>query len=293
VIVSHFIHLVAKFDVRRSDKDHYTLACVTRVDFVGTQKKIRFHFAKSSTCRDEWIEFGSDRIAPMNTKSRERIAISTKKSKKRKGGVEINNYLEKDRSIIVKNTGKNLFASTNGCDLASADGILAKVDVVKAKKMKRNEPNPSVAYCLSHNLEGATESLVDINQVGKKFDVAASDGISLEGKKVVTKILKLKDYTPPNFDAMPVCKNETVLTLKSENRGKEFKRKSVKSVFDDAKPNNIEKTKKNRSKCVQKSASVLDSKQVPTNVLSQSEGESTSESQKNYINASSISIGGK
>lgn len=59
----------ARFDVRRSDRLHYSVAIVTKVEFSETTKRIKFHFAKTSTCRDEWVEFGSDRIAPLGTKS--------------------------------------------------------------------------------------------------------------------------------------------------------------------------------------------------------------------------------
>jgi mbt repeat len=60
--------LLARFDVQRSDKDKYSIATVTKVDFSGSVKRIMFHFAKTSSDRDEWIEFGSPRIAPVYSK---------------------------------------------------------------------------------------------------------------------------------------------------------------------------------------------------------------------------------
>lgn len=60
--------MIARFDVRRSDKVNFTVAAVTKVDFSGTIKRIMFHFAKTSSDRDEWIELGSPRIAPRYSK---------------------------------------------------------------------------------------------------------------------------------------------------------------------------------------------------------------------------------
>jgi hypothetical protein len=54
-----------RFDVKRSDRDAFSVATVTKVDFSGTTKRIMFHFAKTSSDRDEWVEFGSSRIAPL------------------------------------------------------------------------------------------------------------------------------------------------------------------------------------------------------------------------------------
>jgi hypothetical protein len=58
----------ARFDVQRSDKVNYSSATVIKKDFSGSVKRIMFHFAKTSSDRDEWIEFKSPRIAPLYTK---------------------------------------------------------------------------------------------------------------------------------------------------------------------------------------------------------------------------------
>jgi mbt repeat len=58
----------ARFDVQRSDKKNYSVATVVKVDFSGAVKRIMFHFAKTSSDRDEWVEFGSPRIAPLYSK---------------------------------------------------------------------------------------------------------------------------------------------------------------------------------------------------------------------------------
>jgi hypothetical protein len=43
-----------------------------KVDFSGSVKRIMFHYAKTSSDRDEWVEFGSSRIAPLYTKVRKK-----------------------------------------------------------------------------------------------------------------------------------------------------------------------------------------------------------------------------
>lgn len=57
-----------RFDVQRSKKNKFTVATVKLVDFSGSVKRILFHFAKTSSERDEWVEFGSPRIAPLYSK---------------------------------------------------------------------------------------------------------------------------------------------------------------------------------------------------------------------------------
>jgi hypothetical protein len=53
--------------VKRTGAKKFTVGTVGKVDFSGLQKRILFHFSKTSTDRDEWIAFGSDRIAPLYT----------------------------------------------------------------------------------------------------------------------------------------------------------------------------------------------------------------------------------
>jgi hypothetical protein len=54
--------------VKRSDKDVFSVASVVKVDFSGSVKRIMFHFAKTSSDRDEWVEFESPRIALLYSK---------------------------------------------------------------------------------------------------------------------------------------------------------------------------------------------------------------------------------
>jgi hypothetical protein len=67
--------MIARFDVLRSDKKRFSLATVTKVDFSGSLKRIMFHFAKTASHMDEWVPFGSSRIAPLYSK-----VLKTKKA---------------------------------------------------------------------------------------------------------------------------------------------------------------------------------------------------------------------
>lgn len=54
--------------MQRSDKKGFSIATVIEMDFSDSSKRVKFHFAKTSSDRDEWVEFGSSRIAPLFTK---------------------------------------------------------------------------------------------------------------------------------------------------------------------------------------------------------------------------------
>jgi hypothetical protein len=50
----------------RSQRSKYCVGVVVDYDVIG--KRVKFHFPKTKSTRDEWIEVGSSRIAPLNTK---------------------------------------------------------------------------------------------------------------------------------------------------------------------------------------------------------------------------------
>ena len=52
------------FDVQREGKVGYHEAQVAELDFESSVKRVKFHFWRLSSDRDEWIEVGSPRIAP-------------------------------------------------------------------------------------------------------------------------------------------------------------------------------------------------------------------------------------
>jgi hypothetical protein len=66
--LSHDSFLPARFDVKRSARDKFTVGTVVKTDLSGKVKRIKFHFRKTHADADEWIEFGSSRIAPLFSK---------------------------------------------------------------------------------------------------------------------------------------------------------------------------------------------------------------------------------
>lgn len=63
--------LAAKFDVLRQLKDSskWSVAQVVKVDFHGQIQRVMFHYLKTSSDCDEWVEFGSDRVQPLYSKT--------------------------------------------------------------------------------------------------------------------------------------------------------------------------------------------------------------------------------
>jgi hypothetical protein len=54
--------------VIRTGKQYFSTGIVMNKDFSSSVKRVLFHFPKTQTKYDEWIEIGSSRIAPLNTK---------------------------------------------------------------------------------------------------------------------------------------------------------------------------------------------------------------------------------
>lgn len=72
----------ARFDVLRSGKDYFSTGEVVNVDYSGSVKRVLFHFPKTKALYDEWLEIGSPRIAPLNTKQDPNNKGSASKKKK-------------------------------------------------------------------------------------------------------------------------------------------------------------------------------------------------------------------
>jgi hypothetical protein len=60
---------LARFEVMRTGKSKYCVGVVKNVNIVGRTTMLLFHFPKTHVKFDEWIELGSSRICPVNTKS--------------------------------------------------------------------------------------------------------------------------------------------------------------------------------------------------------------------------------
>jgi hypothetical protein len=119
-------HDTARFDVQRSDKSIFSIATVVKVDFSGSVKRIMFHYAKTSSDRDEWVEFGSSRIAPLFTKvPKKRVHSETKLSPK-KEAMNMNKKRPKSASHTVVNGGSESESSPDKkqkCEESKITGI--------------------------------------------------------------------------------------------------------------------------------------------------------------------------
>jgi hypothetical protein len=67
-LIPVFAYTAARFDVIRTGKHNFSTGIVMNKDFSSSVKRVLFHFPKTKTKYDEWVEIGSSRIAPLNTK---------------------------------------------------------------------------------------------------------------------------------------------------------------------------------------------------------------------------------
>ena len=67
-LIRLYAHTTARFDVLRTGKNYFSTGIVMDKDFSSSTKRVLFHFPKTKTKYDEWIEIGSSRISPFNTK---------------------------------------------------------------------------------------------------------------------------------------------------------------------------------------------------------------------------------
>lgn len=119
----------ARFDVRRSDTDNYSIATVTKVDSSAPVRRIMFHLAKTSSDQDEWIEFGSPRIAPLYSQV-------LKKVRKKN--------IFKDSKKVTKNTLKDVHAALDVKCVVSAGAQTQPVTIIDSKSLALM--NPRVDY---------------------------------------------------------------------------------------------------------------------------------------------------
>jgi hypothetical protein len=112
--------LSARFDVQRTGRTKYSVSEVTNLDFSGDTKRIKFHFHHTPSSADEWIEFGSPRIAALHSK-----VSKTKKQAKgeppKPGEVpKENELLDKEASASADNPIDSNKKETKPTKVASA-----------------------------------------------------------------------------------------------------------------------------------------------------------------------------
>lgn len=125
----------ARFDVQRSKKSKFSIATVRLVDFSGSVKRILFHFTKTSSARDEWVEFGSPRIAPLYSKVPRKISKSKSKTESIPGADTKGSAAAEEKAL--KPVKKKLKATPVSDDpLKTTHGIKKAAKPAKKKKKK-------------------------------------------------------------------------------------------------------------------------------------------------------------
>jgi len=107
--------------VQRQGKSQFTTGTVTHVDFSGKIKRIKFHFVKTLAKHDDWIAFGSPRIASLYSKN---PAPQKKKAEKKQA----------QANAATELTPNDISQSSKA--LASSDGAAEKKERVKDAKGK-------------------------------------------------------------------------------------------------------------------------------------------------------------
>jgi hypothetical protein len=102
-----FLFFEARFDVFRPEKKRYFFAVVKEVDFAGPDKRVLFHFAKTNDKFDDWIKFGSPRIAAFKSK----VVLVKKEKKPKKLENEIR--AEKELSVAAATISKAVLSQTH------------------------------------------------------------------------------------------------------------------------------------------------------------------------------------
>lgn len=136
-----------RFDVLRSDRNQYCIATVTKVDFSGLIKRIMFHYRKTSSDRDEWIEFGSPRIAPLHSR------VPKKKAKLSPNAVHV------------------------GTDTLTAQGALKCNKQSKLENISDGHTKSMDSECLKKNCK--KKRMLDESMPQSKIE-----NVDLDGKKV-------------------------------------------------------------------------------------------------------------
>lgn len=110
---NRFSPLTDRFDVKKSEKEGFRVARVTKTDFSGLVKRIHFHFDKTRPDSDQWVEFGSPRIASLYSKTKKPVRQKKASSKdtdkkndeKTKGTKEKKAEAKKEKKTAAKKNG--------------------------------------------------------------------------------------------------------------------------------------------------------------------------------------------
>lgn len=163
----------AKFDVQRTvkGKNKFSVATVTHIDFSGKTKRVKFHYQKTSSDADEWVQFGSDRIATLHSKTGD----SVKK--------EQNQMIKADKSTDTSN-GAEKVTKEGKQSKNSKDGKLSKRKISKKSDASDKEQT---------EIKNDTKESRDTLKEGK--DATKDNKKSKDGQR---KKKKIKDGLQPD-----------------------------------------------------------------------------------------------
>ena len=174
---------------------------MTHVDFSGKVKRVKFHYQKTSSDTDEWVEFGSDRIAILHSMTGD----PTRNKDKKPASKDKSRSTNMDRETPTEQNGKKV--KTNGVPVKHTKDIrgddsaaeIAKEKTAASKKSTKPEPKkdaPSQTKGPSTLFDTASPSVSDTGLSQPKNDMnekkAAPFNENVGGK--VLQIEKNKEF---------------------------------------------------------------------------------------------------
>ena len=232
-----------RFDVQRSKKSKFTTATVKLIDFSGSVKRILFHFAKTSSERDEWIEFGSSRIAPLYSKVLKKVAKQDSKQDKISNDSKEGKVLNSEIGSKRNDTGDLNLQGKKKTQKHTSRGN---------SKETRKKPKPSKNAC--QNLDSNYLIKSSINSSLTSQDLGSTVATKLnkrttssehfaDSEELPRKVLKvfnddskakllpevMSQSLPSVKDSLPEHEREPVSAV-SNNPGKRLKEKAPKPV---------------------------------------------------------------
>ena len=189
----------AKFDVLRIVNKHkkYSVGIVTHVDFSGKVKRVKFHYSNTRAESDEWVPFGSKRIAPLHTYTapavkKRKLGVAEKvapeKAKSDGGGVGNNSKAAPSPPKKQKNSGSDLDAAP--ADIKSMPESGVAHEVKSEKSLKPNKPKAKRAPRPKKEVFSDPTDLRSFTK-GNRFDVLRT--VKGKDKWVVATVVEFEE----------------------------------------------------------------------------------------------------
>lgn len=180
--------------MRRQGKDNYCTGVVVLVDFSGKIKRILFHFPKVSSKYDEWIQFGSDRIARLNT-----LAVPNERKRKEKKGKK-----EKDKKKDGKKGPNSADTKKSSLqDPGQAKRKRLKTDGKPKKRRKSTSHQNGTVSIMEESLTESAKKSVNSNMAAES-DFALVTQANGEGSEHISDMNVVQMSTMAAIDEPPV-----------------------------------------------------------------------------------------